>query len=62
MGLSVIKGLKIISHGCDNEVIIGDFVNTNNSAIVLYGNHNRIIIKDFAHLNQIELYTEDSNN
>ena len=28
----------------------------------MHGNNNRIIIKDFSYLNQIELYTEDSNN
>lgn len=62
IGVSVIKGLKIISHGCDNEITIGDFVRIKNSTIILHGNNNKITIKDFAHLNEIELYTEDSNN
>ena len=62
IGVSIIKGLKIISYGRDNEVIIGDFVRIKNSTIILHGNNNRIIIKDFSYLNQIELYTEDSNN
>lgn len=62
IGVSIIKGLKIISHGCDNKIVIGDFVRIKDSTIILRGNHNRIIIKDFAYLNQIQLYTEDSNN
>ena len=62
IGVSIIKGLKIISYGRDNEIIIGDFVRIKNSTIIFHGNNNRIIIKDFSRLNQIELYTEDSNN
>ena len=62
IGASIIKGLKIISDGCDNEIIIGDFVRIKDSTIILHGNHNRITIKDFAYLNEIELYAEDSNN
>lgn len=62
IGVSVIKGLKIVSNGYDNEIIIGDFVRIKNSFIILRGNHNRIIIKDHAYLNQIELYSEDSYN
>ncbi len=61
-GVSVIKGIKIISHGHGNEVFIGDFVRIKNSAIIIHGNNNKIIIKDYSYLNQIELYTEDSNN
>lgn len=62
IGVSVIKDLRIISHGHDNEIFIGDFVRIKNSTIVLHGNHNKIDIKDFSYLNQVELYTEDSNN
>jgi acetyltransferase-like isoleucine patch superfamily enzyme len=62
IGVSIIKGLKIISYGRDNEIVIGDFVRIKNSTIILHGNNNRIHIKDFSYLNQIELYTEDSNN
>lgn len=61
-GVSIIKGLKIISHGRDNEVVIGDFVRIKGSTIILHGDHNKITIKDFSSLNQVELYTEDSNN
>ena len=62
IGISIIKGLKIINHGCDNEVVIGDFVRIRNSTIILHGNHNKVIIKDYSSLNQVELYTEDANN
>lgn len=62
IGVSVVKGLKIISNGHDNEVVIGDFVRVKNSKIILHGNHNKIIIKDHSYLNQIEFYTEDLNN
>lgn len=62
IGVSVIKGLKIISNGCDNEIFIEDFVRIKNSSIILNGNHNKIIIKNHSCLNEIELYTEDSNN
>ena len=62
IGVSIIKGLKIISHGHNNEIVIGDFVRIKKSTIILHGDNNKILIKDFAFLNQIELYTEDSNN
>lgn len=62
IGVSAIKGLKIINQGNDNEIIIGDFVRIKNSTIILHSNHNRIELKDFSSLNQVELYTEDSNN
>ena len=62
MGVSMFKGLKIVSHGCDNEVVIGDFVKINHSTIIFHGSHNRVVIKDFSSLNQVELYTEDSHN
>ena len=62
IGISVIRGLKIISHGKNNEVIIGDFVRINNSTIILHGNNNKIVINDYSYLEQIEFYTEDSNN
>jgi acetyltransferase-like isoleucine patch superfamily enzyme len=62
MGVSFINGLKIISHGFNNEIIMGDFVRIKNSRIVLHGNNNRIVLKDYSALNQVELYTENSNN
>ena len=62
IGISVVKGLKIINHGFNNEVIIGDFVRIKNSTIIIHGNQNKIIVSDFAYLNEIELYMEDSNN
>jgi acetyltransferase-like isoleucine patch superfamily enzyme len=62
IGVSIIKGLKIINHGRDNEIFIGDFVKIKKSTIILNGNNNKILIKDSSYLNQIELYTEDSNN
>ena len=62
IGISKIRGLKIICDGQNNEVVIGDCVRIKNSSIVLHGNNNKIIISDYSYLNQIELYTEDSNN
>ncbi len=62
IGVSVIKGLKIISYGGDNYVEIGDFVRIRNSTIILRGSHNRIIIKDFSHLTDVELYAQEENN
>lgn len=62
VGISVIKGLKIVNHGVDNEILIGDFTRINRSAIIISGDHNRIDIGDFSCLNQVELYMEDSNN
>lgn len=61
-GVSVIKGLKIINYGQNNQVTIGDFVRIESSTIILHGDNNKIEIKDYAHLNQVELYTEDSGN
>ena len=62
IGISMLKGLKIVNCGFDNEVIIGDFVRIKNSTIIIRGNQNKVIISDFAYLNEIELYMEDSNN
>lgn len=62
LGDSVVDGLKIVSNGSDNEVIIGDCVRIYDSSVVLYGSHNRIVINDNASLNQVELFAEDSHN
>ena len=62
VGVSLFNGLKIINHGTDNEILIGDFVRIKNSTIILRGNHNRISIGDFSYLNGVELYTENSGN
>lgn len=62
IGISELKGLKIISEGVGNEVVVGDFVKIVNSRIILRGNHNKVQIGDFAYLNQVELYAEDSDN
>ena len=62
IGTSLVKGLKIINHGTDNEVLIGDFVRINNCTVQIHGNHNKVIIKDHAYLNQIEFCFEDSRN
>ena len=62
MGVCVIKGLKIVSNGKGNQVIIGDFARIKKSRIIINGNNNRIVIKDFATLNEAEFYTEDDGN
>ncbi len=62
VGVSFIKGLKIINYGRNNEIIIGDLVRIKNSTIILKGDNNKIIIKDQAYLRDVEFYTEDSNN
>ena len=62
VGLSVINGLKIVSHGTGNEIIIGDFVRINNSTITIYGSNNKIILGDRSLLNGVELYMEDCEN
>lgn len=61
-GVTVIKGLKIISDGFDNEIIIEDFVRINKSTIIIHGSHNKISIMEYSYLNQVELYMEDSYN
>lgn len=61
-GVSIFSGMKIVNHGKNNEIIIGDFVRVKNSKIVIRGNNNKIIIGDYTLLNQIELYMEDDNN
>lgn len=62
IGVSQIKGLKIINFGTDNEITVGNFANIKNSSIVIYGSHNKITIKDYARLNKTELHMEDDNN
>lgn len=62
VGMSFINGLKIISHGQDNEIAIGNFVRIKNSTVILHGSHNKICIKDYASLNQVEIYTENPHN
>lgn len=61
-GITLIKGLKIINHGINNKVFIGDFSRINNCTIIIHGDNNIIDIKEYAYLNEIELYMEDSNN
>lgn len=62
IGVSVMKGLKIVCYGRDNEITIGDFARIRNSTIILHGNHNKVVIGDFSCLRDVEIYTEDSNN
>ena len=61
-GVSFINGLKIINHGKDNYVFIGDFTRIKKSKIVLHGNNNKISIMENVLLDKVELYTEDSGN
>lgn len=62
VGVSIIKGLKVISHGCDNEIILGDFVRIKNSMIVLHGNHNKVIIGDFVNIDNSSIVLHHHSN
>jgi acetyltransferase-like isoleucine patch superfamily enzyme len=62
VGVSFIKGLKIINYGRNNEIIIGDLVRIKNSKIIFQGDNNKIIINDQSYLRDVELCTEDSGN
>lgn len=61
-GVSIIRGLKILNHGSNNEIFIGDFSRIKNSKIVIRGNNNKVIIGDYTLLNQIDIYMEDDGN
>lgn len=62
VGATLLKGLKIISTGADNEIVFGDFVRIKNCTIIIRGNRNRVTIGDGAILNRVELCMEDSGN
>lgn len=62
IGVSFVNGLKIISTGKNNEVIIGDYVRIKDSTIIIHGNNNKILIMEHARLNQVEFCMEDSYN
>jgi acetyltransferase-like isoleucine patch superfamily enzyme len=62
MGLCKINGLKIVSHGTDNQVIIGNSVHIKDCVVVIYGNHNKVIIDHHVYMNQVTFHMEDDNN
>lgn len=61
-GVALLKGLRIESHGTDNEIVMGDFVRVHDSTIVIHGSHNRIYIGDYALLIRTRLHMEDDGN
>lgn len=61
-GVVLINGLKIYSHGRDNRIELGDFVQIRNSTIIIEGSHNRVCLADFSVLNQVELCMMDDHN
>lgn len=61
-GVTLMRGLKIDSHGTDNEVVMGDFVQIKDSAIIIDGSHNRVTIGDYSVLNQVEVCMLDDHN
>ena len=61
-GVSLIKGLKIINNGKNNQIVLGDFVRIKNCTVIIRGNNNSVTVGDFSYLNQAELYLEDDGN
>ena len=61
-GITLIRGLKIICTGSNNEIVLGDYARIHNCTFIIQGSNNRISILDYAYLNQVEICMEDSNN
>ena len=62
LGLNRIQGLKIISKGQDNQVILEDYARLKNCTMILGGSHNRIHIGKYCHLTGACFVTEDDGN
>lgn len=56
------KGCKIINHGSNNRIIIGDFSRLNQCAFHFFGSNNTVLIDEFCSCNQADFWIEDNGN
>ena len=61
-GVAFLQGLKIISSGTDNRIVLGDFVRMKNCTIIIKGSGNTVTVGDGCVLNSVEMYMEDDGN
>lgn len=62
VGLTRLSGVKIISHGNNNTVIIEDFCKLKNCTIIINGSNNTISIGAHCGLTNVGLFMEDDHN
>ena len=62
IGLSLLKGCKIVNRGANNRIIIGDYSRLINCTITISGSNNTIIIGDYSRLINCTITISGSNN
>ena len=62
LGLNRLQGLKILSWGTDNRVILEDYARMKNCTILLGGSHNTVRIGKYCHLTDATFVLEDDGN
>ena len=62
IGLSLLKKCRIVNHGMNNRIIIGDYSRLNGCSINISGNNNTLYIGNRCVCNQATFWIEDDNN
>ena len=62
IGLSLLKGCKIVNRGANNRIVIGDYSRLINCTITISGSNNTIYIGDHCVCNHASFWIEDDNN
>lgn len=62
IGLSLLKGCRIVNQGVNNKIIIGDYSRVQNCSVVVSGSNNTILIGDHCFCKQATFCIEDDNN
>ena len=62
VGLSLLKNCKVVNHGQNNRLIVGDYSRLKDCTINIYGNNNTILIGNFCLCNQGAFWLEDNDN
>lgn len=62
IGLSLLRKCKIVNHGTNNQIIVGDYSRLLNCTINIRGNNNTIVIGNHCVCNQGEFWIEDCDN
>lgn len=62
IGLSLLKGCKIINRGANNRIVIGDYSRLINCTITISGSNNTIYIDNRCVCNHASFWIEDDGN
>ena len=62
IGLSLLKGCKIVNRGANNRIVIGDYSRLINCTITISGSNNTIYIDNRCVCNHASFWIEDDNN